>query len=80
MQLYNTNKPGLVFTVYWKLEISGSGLVVPNFQIHAFAPLKRTDSKEKRSLVEAVPQQFRGVLPLLGIEQSIEVALGMIRE
>ena len=78
MQLKNTNKPGLVFTVHWRLDISDSGHVVPNLEIHALAPQKQTGHRDKHSLLRSVPEQFQKVLPILGIEQSIEVVIGIL--
>ena len=78
MQLKNTNKPGLVFTVYWRLDISDSGHVVRNLEIHASTPLQQTGHRDKYSLLRSVPEQFQKVLPILGIEQSIEVAIGIL--
>ena len=78
IQLYNRSKPGLDFTVFWRLDISGSGQVMPDLQIHASAPLKRTGQRDKYALLRNVPQQFQKVLPVLGIEQAIEVVIGML--
>lgn len=78
IQLQNRNKPGLVFMVYWRLDIDESGQVIPDFQIHAVAPLKQTGQKDKHSLLRSVPEQFQKVLPTLGFEQSIELVIGIV--
>ena len=78
IQLHNGTKPGLVFTVYWRLDISDSGRVVPDLQIHASAPLKETAQRGRSALLRSVPQHFQKVLPILGIEQAIEVVIGML--
>lgn len=78
IQLHNRSKPGLVFTVFWRLDISESGHVVPDLQIHASAPLKQTGQRDRSALLRSVPQQFQKVLPILGIEQAIEVVIGML--
>ena len=78
IQLHNKNKPGLVFTIHWRLEISDSGHVVPDLQIHASAPLKETGQRDRSALLRSVPQQFQKVFPILGIEQAIEVVIGML--
>lgn len=78
MQLQNNNKPGLIFTVFWRLDINESGHVTPDLQIHAATPLKRSSQRNKYSLLRTVPEQFQNVLPFLGIEQSIEVVIGLL--
>ena len=78
IQLHNKSKPGLVFTVHWRLDISDSGRVVPDLQIHASAPSKETGQTDRSALLRSVPQQFQKVLPILGIEQAIEVVIGML--
>lgn len=78
IQLHNRSKPGLVFTILWRLDISESGRVMPDLQIHATAPLKQTGQRDKYALLKSVPQQFQKVLPILGIEQTIEVVIGML--
>ena len=78
IQLQNRNKPGLIFTVYWRLDINESGHVTPDLQIHASAPMKRSGQRDKYSLLRSVPEQFQKVLPVLGIEQSIEVVIGIL--
>ena len=78
MQLRNRDEPGLVFTVYWRLGISESGHVTPDFQIHASSPFNRTDERDQNSLLRSVPQQFEKALTVLGIEQSIEVVIGLL--
>lgn len=78
IQLHNRSKPGLVFTIFWRLDISESGHVMPDLQIHASMPLKRTGQRDKYALLRDLPQQFQKVLPILGIEQTIEVVVGML--
>ena len=78
IQLHNKRKPGLVFTVQWRLDITDSGQVLPDLQIHASAPLKETGQRDRSALLRSVPQQFQKVLPILGIEQAIELVIGML--
>ena len=78
LKLHNRNKPGLVFTVLWRLLTGTSGHVLPDFQIHASAPLKHTEQRDKYALLRSVPQQFQKVLPILGIEQAVELVVGML--
>ena len=78
IQLQNNEKPGLVFTVMWKLDIDECGHVTPDIQVHALAPLKQTGKSDEYSLLTRVPEEFQKVLPKLGIEQSIDVVVGML--
>ncbi|PFX20856.1 Centromere protein P [Stylophora pistillata] len=78
LKLYNRNKPGLVFTLLWKLVIGESGHVTSDVQIHASVPVKHADQRDKYSLLRNVPKQFHKVLPFLGIEQAVEVVIGML--
>lgn len=78
IQLQNNEKPGLVFTMMWKLDIDECGHVTPDIQVHALAPLKQTGKSDKYSLLKRVPEEFQKVLPKLGIEQSIDVVVGML--
>ena len=78
IQLQNNEKPGLVFTVLWKLDIDECGHVTPDIQVRASAPVKQTGQSDKYSLLTRVSEQFQKVLPTLGIERSIDVVIGML--
>lgn len=78
LQLMNRNKPGLIFTIYWRICITETGRVTPDFQIHASVPQNCTGQRDNISLLRSIPRQFKKVLPILGIEESIEVVIGLL--
>lgn len=77
MQMVNPVKPGLVFSVQWKLNTTVTGHVAPDIQVHVTAPLHRGKGPTN-PLLRSAPQQFRRMLSILGIEHSIEMLLSIV--